>query len=460
MSEKLLKLLCVSLILALLAGATAPILAAPRDQDSTACKGTEYTIQQDDWLSKLADKFYGDVLAYPAIAIATNEAARTDGSYATIEDFNAIEVGEKLCIPSVEDAEMLMQTWEQELELVKILRPAPIEVPQTTKSFTEDDHYIKDEVILTGQRADVEEVVNQVNQGKTLLSLREETNFEGIDRGAPYPTPLRFHPDQVRNLTIGLYQILGDIEVPDVIAEIYQEIQELNVNVYADPNYLTKRSVRFSPWDPGGSPLTQNPVGPAAETVYLTQWALGPAYGINLFDQAGNRLVERCGEGTLIAIFDTSPFISPPYEFDIQRPEWPNLSCGSPPSQKDLKLHVIHPMLNGTLTSPPPFLNVQDHGLFVAGLVHVVAPGSQKYLIRVLNADGQGTLFGLAKALVDFTRETLMHPPIEQQYMSKTVINLSLGLDEPGGPNDVLDQQELSQITTQTKNLIDTQAMS
>lgn len=32
----------------------------------------DYTVQSDDWLSKIAEKFYGDVLAFPAIAEATN----------------------------------------------------------------------------------------------------------------------------------------------------------------------------------------------------------------------------------------------------------------------------------------------------------------------------------------------------------------------------------------------------
>lgn len=32
----------------------------------------DYTVQSDDWLSKIAEKFYGDVLAFPAIAQATN----------------------------------------------------------------------------------------------------------------------------------------------------------------------------------------------------------------------------------------------------------------------------------------------------------------------------------------------------------------------------------------------------
>ena len=38
-------------------------------------KGRVYIIQADDWLSKLADRLYGDPLAWPAIWLATNAKA-------------------------------------------------------------------------------------------------------------------------------------------------------------------------------------------------------------------------------------------------------------------------------------------------------------------------------------------------------------------------------------------------
>ncbi len=76
-------------------------------QDDIACQ-SDVVVQVNDWLSKIADKFYGDVLAYPAIAEATNAKAKTDDSYATIEFVDIIEPGWKLCIPSVADAEAIL----------------------------------------------------------------------------------------------------------------------------------------------------------------------------------------------------------------------------------------------------------------------------------------------------------------------------------------------------------------
>jgi multiple sugar transport system substrate-binding protein len=76
-------------------------------QDDVVCD-EDVVVQADDWLSKLADKFFGDILAFPAIAEATNAKAQADDSYATIEDVNLIEPGWKLCIPAADYASQVM----------------------------------------------------------------------------------------------------------------------------------------------------------------------------------------------------------------------------------------------------------------------------------------------------------------------------------------------------------------
>ena len=65
MLNKLTKVLSVIVILTMMVPFAAVALAAPAQQ-GVACE-EDYSVQADDWLSKLADKFYGDVLAYPAI---------------------------------------------------------------------------------------------------------------------------------------------------------------------------------------------------------------------------------------------------------------------------------------------------------------------------------------------------------------------------------------------------------
>ncbi|MFQ5611769.1 MAG: extracellular solute-binding protein [Anaerolineae bacterium] len=79
-------------------------LAAPPAQDS----GQDYTVQADDWLSKLADKFYGDPFAYPAIVAATNARAAGDSGYARIDNPDLIEIGWKLYIPTAQEASTLL----------------------------------------------------------------------------------------------------------------------------------------------------------------------------------------------------------------------------------------------------------------------------------------------------------------------------------------------------------------
>lgn len=61
--------------------------------------GQDYIVQADDWLSKLADKFYGDPLAYLIIVEATNQRAVQDVSYTMITDPDVIEIGQKIFVP-------------------------------------------------------------------------------------------------------------------------------------------------------------------------------------------------------------------------------------------------------------------------------------------------------------------------------------------------------------------------
>jgi len=70
-------------------------LAAPLSQED----GMAYIVQKDDWLSKLAEKYLGDMMAYPEIVEATNRKAAEDSSFAQILDPNLIEVGQQVWIP-------------------------------------------------------------------------------------------------------------------------------------------------------------------------------------------------------------------------------------------------------------------------------------------------------------------------------------------------------------------------
>ena len=71
--------------------------AAPPSQGAD---GEAYIVQPGDWLTKIAEKFYGDANAYRVIVEATNAKAAEDASFAVIDNPSLIRVGQKLWIPA------------------------------------------------------------------------------------------------------------------------------------------------------------------------------------------------------------------------------------------------------------------------------------------------------------------------------------------------------------------------
>lgn len=123
------KLLNLFLIASMLLVAVPVVAAAPPPQGV----GQDYVVVADDWLSNLADKFLGDVLAYPAITYYTNQKNAEDDSYARIADSNVIEVGWKVYIPSPEEAQAYFDAQVATVgatgDTVKIGALAPLSAP-------------------------------------------------------------------------------------------------------------------------------------------------------------------------------------------------------------------------------------------------------------------------------------------------------------------------------------------
>ncbi|MCB0177910.1 MAG: hypothetical protein KDI62_06760 [Anaerolineae bacterium] len=84
------------------------IVEEEADETGLVCQ-EEYTVVADDWLSKLADKYFGDLFLYPAIVTATNEKHAIDDTFAEIENPDVIEPGWKVCIVETEVAESLIE---------------------------------------------------------------------------------------------------------------------------------------------------------------------------------------------------------------------------------------------------------------------------------------------------------------------------------------------------------------
>ena len=79
------------------------MVVMPSHAQETTCSES-YTVQADDWLSKVAERYLGDMMAYLSIVEATNAMASTDESFVTINNPDLIEIGQKLCIPSEAEA--------------------------------------------------------------------------------------------------------------------------------------------------------------------------------------------------------------------------------------------------------------------------------------------------------------------------------------------------------------------
>jgi glucose/mannose transport system substrate-binding protein len=104
MTKKLFNLLVITSMLLVLLPAVAA--AAPPQA------GQDYVVVKDDTLSKLADKYLGNVLSWPAVMALTNQKAAADKSYAKITNADVIEVGMKIYIPDQAEAEKFMVTYD------------------------------------------------------------------------------------------------------------------------------------------------------------------------------------------------------------------------------------------------------------------------------------------------------------------------------------------------------------
>jgi glucose/mannose transport system substrate-binding protein len=100
------KLFSLTMIVALLAVLVPVVSAAPPAQ------GQEYIVTAGDWLSKIADKYLGNPLAWPAVMQATNQKNMEDSSFAKIINADLIEPGWKLWVPSTEECEAFLAIYD------------------------------------------------------------------------------------------------------------------------------------------------------------------------------------------------------------------------------------------------------------------------------------------------------------------------------------------------------------
>jgi hypothetical protein len=157
------------------------------------------------------------------------------------------------------------------------------------------------------------------------------------------------------------------------------------------------------------------------------------------------------GAGVKVAILDTAPSL---HEMSAAYERWhkmnPDNNCGV---INQLVEDLLKP--NGPLTVHPASYSdllrmrsvhlhehdykMTDHGLFVAGIIHKLAPAAELHLFEVLNPDGVGDLESIAKGLWEVFDRFAGEP---------LVVNCSLVLNLPhdGAQIPELDQEILKEI--------------
>lgn len=144
---------------------------------------SDVVVQADDWLSKIADKFYGDVLAYQVIADATNAIAGSDSSYATIENVDIIEPGWKLCIPPSEAAQTGVETAAAEtaVQMDALIAAAQAEGMLTTIALPHDwlNYGVAIENFKAKYSLEINELDPNAGSGDELEAIRANKDNAG-----------------------------------------------------------------------------------------------------------------------------------------------------------------------------------------------------------------------------------------------------------------------------------------
>lgn len=189
--------------------------------------------------------------------------------------------------------------------------------------------------------------------------------------------------------------------------------------IYQTP--LVMLSTASPNWLSSGAQHLPGTGGPGSWPVPAAAHAQNPVFNFQQLN-VSDKVKSSLGEGINIAIFDTAPIKK---EFDD--PRW-----NSHPLVKELRNPDIlktkycgfFELSNFQFFSPMAHgYEMPDHGLFIAGIIHTIAPKAKLTVYQVLNEYGEGTYWsmcgGLEKALHSH------HPD------DKLIFNLSLVLNVP-----------------------------
>lgn len=132
-------------------------------------------------------------------------------------------------------------------------------------------------------------------------------------------------------------------------------------------------------------------------------------YYLNIVKQLQNKKIYGEGEGVDVIILDTAPCA---HELVAAYKEWPDHPIIATLLGPNGKLHVYpapyDELVRLTCTSLNDYdFNMQDHGSFIAGMVHSIVPRAEIHLIEVLNQFGVGDLWSFIRGLIKARAEII-----------------------------------------------------
>ncbi len=370
------------------------------------------------------------------------------------------------------------------------ISPRPFSVVNCTRRSpigvqSSDGHFIDNQIVVIGAAQAVAQVVSQVPTITQQPLENCSLNYAGQvpELATAGAANNLFRREDLSSLSVRLYQVDPGTTVTEAVAAVNRNGAG---RVFADPNYLTEgmldveacgnpNSTGGSPNSTGGSPnstggSTGGPLGePASAGTYANQWAfehigLGPAlqsaYEVAQVNYQGNRI--------RVGVFDTSPYTLTEVLTGTQTGAQTGTSTNTPSGTVvkatepitwvtpeftltvNLLLTPTQSVLGSAAPSSSPsistvhvFTDVSDHGLFVAGMVHAVAPQSDIQLYQVLDQYGCGDLYTLVTQLNTFISQ--VEADRQTGLVKGAVINLSLGVLRPRASDAVTNTITLSQ---------------
>lgn len=298
----------------------------------------------------------------------------------------------------------------------------PIDKPPII--YPPEKYYLQDQIILTGPRSILEKLDANPDVGILPIHDRELT-ISGLGQNVLGCLNL----PNGSNLVIRLYKILSGTPVAEVLLAVRNALGPDSEDVTAEPNWIIGQpyEVEGSPYEVEGSPANPTALVTALATEMESQW------GMRIIGHQRNATwLAACKDEMQVVVFDTAPLpdgtitsLRPtPQPIILQSQAIPSLTV------------VARSLTNDVLDNQN---NMRNHGFFVSGLIHEIAPHCKLKLVRVLNDLCEGNLFDLIEAIFDHLSEISSlgeYPP--QVFNLSLAVRIPLAEAQFGLPVDLL----------------------